>query len=360
MTIMKRMGPRPQSDPEPKQPVESISSVTVIVAALALAVVFYLARSILLPFVLSGIVAYICNPLVKRVADWSGLPRWTAALAVLLLLAIPTGLAGYYGGPLLLHQLIAISGNLHASIQGFAGKLLDGSKPEIMGTSITPMAVADYVVGNLRDWLGQSGRLFTLTAIGFAGFFAGILFWVLLGYFLFDAPRIGRGLFWLVPPKYRGFAAQLCSDLDPILRRYFIGLALVVLYAATAAYIGLKLILGLPHAGLLALLTGCLEVIPIVGPIASAVVAGLVAVHVATTPWAIVDYVIYATLLRISIDEFFGPIVLGSAAYVRPVLVIFCFLMGGLLFGIVGMILAVPVVLTVKGALKLLYEDPAA
>ncbi len=123
------------------------------------------------------------------------------------------------------------------------------------------------------------------------------------------------------------------------------------------AYIGLGLFLDLQHAVFLAIMTGFLEVIPVIGPAASAVIAGLVAVEEAKSSWGIIAYVIYAVILRVSIDEFFGPIVLGRAGRVPPVLVIFCFLSGGILFGIVGIVLAIPVALTVKATLNELYKE---
>lgn len=360
---MKRDHPHPQSETEEDkreiyERVEEISSGTVILAVVALAFFFYLTRSILLPFVLAGIIAYVCTPFVNRATRYLPVPRWAVAVAALLLIMVPASLIAYFGGPVALRQLVAVSTNLHGAVQGLAEKLLDHETLKAMGETITPQLIADYVVNDLRAWMGQNGRVFTLAVWSFAGFFASILFWVLLGYFLIDAPRIGAGLFWLVPPKYRAFTDRLWTRLDPILRRYFVGVALIVIYASTAAYIGLGLILGLHHAVILALLTGMLEVIPVIGPAASAVIAGLVAVQEASSAWGIVLYALYATALRISIDQFFGPIVLGKAAYVRPVLVIFCFLVGGLLFGIMGVILAVPVALTVKTVLQLLYEEP--
>jgi predicted PurR-regulated permease PerM len=64
--------------------------------------------------------------------------------------------------------------------------------------------------------------------------------------------------------------------------------------------------------------------------------------------------------LRLSIDQLLGPIVLGKASRVHPVGVIFCFLAGGMLFGIVGIILAVPVALVVRTTLAILYDEPRA
>jgi len=52
-----------------------------------------------------------------------------------------------------------------------------------------------------------------------------------------------------------------------------------------------------------------------------------------------------------------APLVLGRAANVHPVLIIFCFLAGAVTYGIVGVILSVPVALTVKITLETLYDD---
>jgi predicted PurR-regulated permease PerM len=74
----------------------------------------------------------------------------------------------------------------------------------------------------------------------------------------------------------------------------------------------------------------------------------------------LVEFAVYLTALRLSIDELFGPVVLGAAGRVHPVLVIFCFLAGGALFGIIGVITAVPVALIIKTTLAVLYDEPQA
>jgi predicted PurR-regulated permease PerM len=165
-------------------------------------------------------------------------------------------------------------------------------------------------------------------------------------------------LLGLVPPRQRPLIRHIWQRLDPILIRYLIGIAIVFLYATAAAYLGLGIVLGLPHAGFLALLTGLLELIPVIGPGAAAVIAGLIAVRHATGTGPIVAYAIYATVLRLSIDQLFGPLALGNAARLHPVTIILSFLVGGVLFGIVGVILAVPVALVIKTTLAILYDEP--
>ncbi|MGC2222534.1 MAG: AI-2E family transporter, partial [Methylocella sp.] len=165
---------------------------------------------------------------------------------------------------------------------------------------------------------------------------------------------------WLIPPKQRPLIRSMWAQLDPVLKRYFIGIAVVVTYASIAAYIGLGLVLGLRNAVLLAILTGLLEMIPVVGPASSAVIAGLAAISGATSIWNIAAYAIYAIALRLSIDQLVAPVVLGRASALPPVLIIFCFLAGGVLFGIPGVILAVPLALTIRIVLATLYEAPLA
>jgi predicted PurR-regulated permease PerM len=162
-----------------------------------------------------------------------------------------------------------------------------------------------------------------------------------------------------VPPKHRPVAEFVWSRLDPVLKRYFVGVIVVVIYAMAAAYVGLGLLLGMRHALFLAVLTGLLEMIPVIGPASAAVLAGLVALRQAETFEAIVAYAIYATLLRLSIDQLLGPVVLGHAARLHPTIIIFCFISGGLLFGIAGLIMAVPVALAIKVTLGTLYHEAA-
>ena len=335
------------------------ASATVVGVVVALVVFVYLVRVILPPFVFAGILAYVFTPVIDRLSARTGKPRWPFAAAVLVILVGIGTAAGYLAVPVLLHELTAV-GSLKATIAGFMQRFIGTSTVTLLGEPINAAQIGASVQGAVHDWLNQTGRMFTLTAFGVAAMFGTVLAWVLLGYLLFDAHRISEGLFWLVPPHHRPFVHRVWNDLSPVLRRYFVGVALVVIYAALVAYIGLGLILNLHHAVLLALLTGMLEVVPIVGPASSAIIAGLAAVQEAQSAWNIVAYAIYATALRISIDQFVGPLVLGRAAYVRPALVIFCFLAGGLLFGVVGVVLAIPVALTVKASLTELYREERA
>jgi len=349
---------RDPAPPQSRRPGTTTLATFAVIAGIA--VFLYLVQDILLPFVLGGILAYVCTPLIGWLHRLTRLPRLGLAMGVLVVLMAVAALFGFLVGPSLVSQIMTVAGDLHGTVTRLSQAMIGDGSFTLLGQSFDATTIADDVVNALQRRLAQDGALLTLVALAIAIVFGFVLTWVVLGYLLSDVPAVGKGLIWLVPPDHRTFASRVWRRLDPVLRRYFIGIVLIVLYATTAAYVGLGLILGIHDALFLALLTGVLELVPLVGPVASAVVAGLVAVQQSTTAEGILAYVFYAAALRISIDEFVGPIVLGKAAYVRPVVVIFCFLSGGLLFGVVGVILAVPVALALKATLATLYQEHEA
>lgn len=338
--------------------VGSISTATTIFVLIAAALLLYEIQWILPPFILAGVVAYICTPLLDWLTEKSGLPRSLFALTVFAAFLLAAAVGGYLAGPPLARELARMFTDFESIVRELASRILGSEKVSLLGQPMDAAQLAHAAGAGVRNWFGQTGAIVAVGGVAFGSMFGGILTLVLLFYFLLGGPGIARGLLRLVPPGQRPLILHIWSFLDPVLKRYFIGVLIVVAYAASAAYVGLGLVLGIPHAFLLALLTGFLEMIPVIGPGASALIAGLVAVHYATGIGPIIAYALYATALRISIDQVFGPLALGTAARLHPVLVIFCFLAGGVLFGMVGVIMAVPVALTVKVTLMLLYDEP--
>jgi predicted PurR-regulated permease PerM len=330
-----------------QEPVVRTSARTTTAVLLVVAVFIWLVRSILLPFVVAGAVAYISTPAVDWLARRIGGRRMVAVAAVFLLVLGLVVSAGFFAVPMVLHEVLDLSSDLGKTIEDTARTAIGDRTVSIAGQPMNAAQIAKGAVDALHNWLTQAGKVF--------GVFLTL---TLLFYFLAGGRRLANGLVWLVPPKQRPLILAIWAQLDPVLKRYFIGIAVVVTYAMIAAYIGLGLVLGLRHAILLAMLTGFLEMIPVVGPASSAIIAGIFAIQSADSIWSIVAYAIYASALRLSIDQLVGPVVLGRAAAVTPVLIIFCFLTGGILFGVPGVILAVPVALTIKIVLATLYQEP--
>ena len=338
---------------------ETIDLRTVILVVAALAIFLYFIKAILLPFIVAGITAYVCSPLLDWLAVRTKLPRALfAVLVFLLLLGTASLVAATAGQPLFAEMRTTVS-DLQGTLEQLLREANGGTPIQVFGLSIGPDTVHD-AFDRARDWFSQPDHVALLTGYGLVTVIGIFLTAILLVWFLITGPSVARGLFWLVPPSRRELVARIWARLDPVLKHYFIGVAATVVYAAVAAYIGLAIFLDLNHAVLLALLTGVAETLPFIGSTAVAIIAGLVALHTATGIMSIVAFTIYATVLRLSIDQVVAPLVLGRAANVHPVLIIFCFLAGAVTYGIAGVILSVPVALTIKITLAVLYGDDDA
>ena len=329
-----------------------------LVAGIAVLLFFYEIGVILLPFVISAIIAFICTPVVEWLNRRAHFPRILASAVVFIVIAAVAGLIGFLAVPPFLAQAEQLIGHLQMVLETLMTRLFGNGPIQFFGHADSPAQMADTMVNGLRSFLEQNGRLLLLAGAGLAGFFSFILSWVLLFYFLAGGPRIMSGMVWLVPPTRRPLIHRILPVLTVTLRRYYVGVGTVVIYAAIAAYLGLGFFLHLDHAVILAIITGVLEAIPVVGPAASAVLGILAAMNQAVTFSDMIAFGIYLTVLRVSIDQIVGPLVLGSAGRISPVLVMFCFLSGAVLFGVAGVILAVPFALSIKVILEAVYGDP--
>lgn len=350
---------RPAIDRNARRLIDLEEARAVILAAAALAIFLYFIKLILLPFLLPAVLAYLCTPLINRLAARTRWPRWVFSVLFFLALLGIGGLFAVFAGDRLIVEARALAGDLQGMLERFVRDAFGDQPVRLLGYTVDAHQFVQGALARLRDWLVQSDKLVLLAGYSVAAMMGVFLTAVLLFYFLLSGRRIANGIFWMVPPHRRALADRIWQRLDPVLFRYFLGMIVVMLYATAASYVGLKYFLGIDHAVLLALLTGILETVPVVGPTSAAIIAGLVSLRTATGIISILDYALYATALRLSIDQFFGPLVLGTAAHVHPVLIIFCFLAGGIVFGIPGIILAVPVALLIKSTLATLYGDEA-
>lgn len=329
----------------------------VLIAALYIA---HVLRWVLLPFTFAGIVAFMCEPLQDRICKHTRAPRWVVSVLIFALIVATVGGVIALAGPPLFDQMRRIATDLHGSIAKIGHAAMGSGTITLLGKEKNADQLATAAVAGLRSALGQTVRVLEIGAVVFASLFAVFLTGVLLIYFLLSGESIRAGLLWLVPPARRARAERIWSRLGPALRRYFLGVFGVMIYATVAAYIGLGFFLGVPHAFLLAVLTGMLEMVPVIGPATSAILAGLIAAQHSATAASLIGYAIYAVALRLSIDQLLGPIALGAASRLHPTLIIFCFFAGGVLFGATGVILAVPAAIVVRAIVTDVYEGPGA
>ena len=328
-------------------------------AAVIVAIVAYAVRYELLPFILAAGIGFVLNPAIEWVQFRLHVRRaWVAAATYILLLALFAA-AAYWFGMTLVRDVSQLADQGPVMIQNLIHGILGPNGIELGGQRLTPDDVTKEVRGRLRA-LVSAGLAAEVLGLGVALLLGVILTLALIPYFLFSGPQIALSALWLVPPERRKAIESLMPKIIPMLRRYLVGVTCVVSYTAIAAYIGFGLIFGLPHAILLSIAVGILEIIPSLGPAASFVLAALAAVEHEHSIGTIALLGAWAVGLRLSIDNIIGPIVLGRAVSVPRIVIMLSFVLGAVLFGIVGLILAVPIAACMKIVLEAYYSEPIA
>jgi predicted PurR-regulated permease PerM len=186
----------------------------------------------------------------------------------------------------------------------------------------------------------------TLTAASFLIVFFG-------GIFLAAEPRLyGIGLIKLIPPAKRELVAEAMKESDRALRLWLKGQLWAMILIFLLTWLGLWL-LGVPSALVLALISGVLEFIPFAGAIASSVPAIMIAL--VQSPqlalWVVGLYVLVHHVEAYLIQ----PIIQQFAVDIPAVITLFALLAFGLLFGLLGILLAAPLAVVSYVLVKRLY-----
>jgi predicted PurR-regulated permease PerM len=338
----------------------------VVIALFALAALYivYRAGDIVRPFVWAGVLAYVLLPLVALIERRLSFPRTAAAAIVFLGL-----LATIIGGsriliPLAIDQVRELQRTLPTLLANAQNTLAETADQVGLGD-------LDALIVNIAG-LGDVSQMVARSAVplivGLGHFLLELLVFLIATFFLLrDAPRLLQWFRRILPASQRNELIPLFAQVNTLLGRYVRGQMFLIGVMSTVTFVGLS-ILQVPFALLLALMTGVLEVIPIVGPITAGAIACLVALgHPA--PWGLSQILYVAivavmyTILRHSEDYFVIPLVIGRIVKLHPAVVIFSLLTGGALYGLLGVLIAVPVAATLRLVLiyvgaKLRDEDP--
>ena len=325
-------------------------------AALAVVLVLlYLLRFVLLPFVFAGALAYLLSPAVRWMQRRWNFPRWAAAtIAWLVLVALLAGV-GVWGRFVLVPQVIELSQRMPQIVHRLAVQASRGEEGHFMGRQISARAISESVSGYSS---GGTGDVLGSAATAIAVFVGAIITLVLLLYYLIGSQRLRQGLLWLVPPRHRERAQDIARELDPIMASYIRGLLIVAAYAFTLTFIFARMVIGAGYAPILALAVGGLEILLVIGPTISTIALCVIAVQQESLAM-LAAFAIFIAFLRLSIDEFVGPIVIGRAVSLHPVTIMFTLLVGMALLGVLGVLLAVPTAAAIKVFLRHSYGEPS-
>ena len=307
-------------------------------------------------FAVAYALAYIANPLVRRLEKLR-VPRWAGVALTLLLLTALLSVASFILGRIgleltgFVETLPATAATVEEIPERIERNLSSEWRPFFERSFNTLEVWLGGQADRAAGWLEANSRDLI---VGFASLVGGIFQFfitlVLTVYLLYSFPDFSHSFFRLFPPRHRGELRELAGKLDEVVGSYVKAQLLVAALVGLCVWLGL-LALGVPLSLAIGFLAGVGNLVPFLGPILVSVPALLLAVG---EGWAqaLGTLILFLAINQID-SHVFSPLILGQSNHIHPVTVILAVLLGLSLWGILGALVAVPV----AAVIKLLYED---
>jgi predicted PurR-regulated permease PerM len=327
----------------------------IVVAIILLAAIFLLQiHAIIWPFLWAFLAAYLLTPVVNYLNIDGRLPRIWAVVLLYASFGILVLATSRYLYPRLMQQgtvFIEDIPRLEAALISVVG-------PRPLGIDIDALVKQLLSAGD--SYTNNSRTASHLLVNALETVIKVFLFLVSTFYLLMDAPRLKGTISNSIPPPYRLELTALGREIHTTWQQYIRGELFLFAVMATVTTIGLT-ILQVPGALFLGLVSGGLELLPIVGPVTAGTLAVSVAYFNGTNPfgWSQVAYAGVVALmyfvLRQTEDYVVIPNVLGRAVRLHPLVVLFAVTAGGLVGGLFGLVVAVPIAASIREIWSYLY-----
>ncbi len=303
---------------------------------------------ILSPLFIGFVIAWLFAPFVDKMAK-KGMPRILASILVYVIFIIFLVVFIRIFIPVLyeeINELLKTLPSIISKITDFINTTF--TKIKIEGIDIA--SIKDNILININNYakgLSESLPNTLMTTISsLASGVGNIFFGLIIGlYMLFDFNNLTKTLIKFLPRKYREETATLLDNIGREVRKCVNGTLLVACMVFVCDVIGFSIV-GLNAALLFGLFCGITDLIPYIGPYIGTATATIVGLT--QSPLTGILVLIIATIVQFIESYVLQPVVMSKATNLHPVVIIVGLLIFGHFFGIVGMILATPILSIIK------------
>ncbi|RRR53824.1 AI-2E family transporter [Streptococcus suis] len=313
---------------------------------------------ILLPMLLTGLLYYLLNPIVdwlekRKVSRTIGISIVFVLIGLLLVWGLAVAI------PNIQEQVVSFVQNLPANIQKLElqlTSLLQDKRFE----QFRPTAL--QAINQVNDQIISFAQRFSSSAVNWASHLIStasqiIVAVLIMPFILFYLLRDGKGLNAYItqylPTKWRVPIGTVLSDVNSQLSNYVRGQVTVAMIVALMFSIMFSII-GLSYPVTLGILAGFLNLIPYLGSFLAmipAVILGLIA-----GPFMLVKVLIVFMIEQTIEGRFVTPLIIGSSLNIHPITILFVLLTSGQMFGVLGVLLGIPIYASIKVLVKAAFE----
>ncbi len=319
-----------------------------ICAAIVLTVtILYTGKTLILMTLVAAIFSFLLLPVVRGMEKRKA-PKWLAALtATLLLLLSVFGIITFFGW-----QYSTFGEDLPALKAAVTTKFADLQSWIAANTSMSQREQAEWINKEL-EMLGAKGgdiAMSTLSATG--GAFANIIPIPIFVFFLLLLRDKFKIFFRELSDDHSDTILRVVTSISELSRKWLKGVGIVMVVLSVLNAIGF-LALGLKYAILLAVTAAILNIVPYVGPWIGALMPMCIALLTKDNPMYALGALGVILTTQFIENNFVTPKVVGSSVSINPLTSLVALFAGGMLWGVVGLILAIPV----TGMLKIVCDE---
>ncbi|WP_321287117.1 AI-2E family transporter [uncultured Sunxiuqinia sp.] len=306
--------------------------------------VLILAQNILVPFALSIFFAYLFYPLVARIERW-GVQRGISILLVILIAILLVGGAGLLVSAKLSNMTINFT-ELKEQFDTKAESLQHVLENKI---GVNPTTMDHYVSrvseSIFKSWESEVGSFFSATTTTI--FQIGLLP-VFIFFLLFYRTKTAYFIFKLVRRENKPKTVHIMREVSTVTTQYMGGMLIVVVILAVLNSTGL-LIIGVPNALAFGVLAAILNLIPYIGTFIGGLIPVIYILITSAHPFqTVIQITILFSIVQFLENNLITPNIVGNNIKINPLAIILSLLLANLVWGIAGMVIAVPCLAILK------------
>jgi predicted PurR-regulated permease PerM len=340
-----------------------------VMVSLLVIIILYVLRRLVLSVTIGFLIAYMLDPVVTWLVEKARFPRGLATL-VIILLFIAALVGATTGVGYAFSQRVVDLANLFSDITDQIpsqleriGELQFSVGPwdfDLSGISIEPLI--SNLASSISPLLSQAGSIFGSVAIAAASFITTFfLDMVITFYLLLDFKKLRGAFLRLIPEQYQHDFMLLLEDGNRIWRAFLRGYVILALIIGVAVFVTMS-IAGLDFPLVMGLIGGFLEMVPMFGPVISAIIGGLIALVQPANPWGLSPVAFSLVILGILTliqqieNTVLVPRIMGENLNLHPLAVFLAIIAGGALAGFFGILLASPILASLRLVFGYIYS----
>jgi predicted PurR-regulated permease PerM len=322
--------------------------------ALFVAAMLFALRGVLAPVILAFFLAYVLDPLADRVEALK-VPRGVGVMGLLVLALLLGALLVFLVLPAVVRDLVSLISQLPVAVKRAietVGPWLQERGIEVPATGAEAVKALEDQLANVTPVLLGSVQSIATSFLGstasiVAALAAVTLFPVLTAYLLLDFDRITAAVSELIPPRYRDSTLEIVNEVDEVLGLFVRGQLLVMAALGALLAVGYAAV-GVTLAVPIGIIGGLLSFIPYVGGAVALGLGLLMSVLHYDGMGQLLGVVAVYTAVQLLEGFVITPYIVGDKLGMSALVVLFALMIGGELFGFLGVMLALPVAAIIK------------